>query len=208
MNQNVQAVSAERNVHLSCVVMTQWSDEVHQRIAKAIKNARGQKSAQWLADRTAELGHPITRSQIANYESGRKRALDIADLIVLAAALSTSPVVLVYPGPYDAEVEVLPGRYETALSAADWFAGIEVLDSVDHLIIEGIDGDKPPFMWLDWFATMQRLHLSRELGELEQQRKDFLSDHDPLTDADANKLLKNFDSHLRLLKKQIRALDA
>lgn len=104
--------------------MTQWSEETHRRIAAAIKKARGKRSAQWLADRTAELNYPITRAQIANYESGRKQSLDIAELVVLAAALNTSPVSLVFPGPYDEEVELFPGESHTQFMAAQWFSAI------------------------------------------------------------------------------------
>ena len=98
---------------------------MHERIAGAIKLARGKRSAQWLADRTADLGYPITRAQIANYESGRKQSLDIAELLVLAAALDTSPVCLVYPGPYQNKLEVMPRRHSEELDAAQWFSGIE-----------------------------------------------------------------------------------
>ena len=65
---------------------------VHRRIVAAIKSARANHSAQWLADETERLGYPISRAQIANYESGRKKGLDIAELLVLAAALRIPPL--------------------------------------------------------------------------------------------------------------------
>lgn len=100
---------------------------MHARIAAAIKEARGKRPAQWLADRTAELGYPITRAQIANYETGRKKTLDIAELVVIAAALGTSPVALVYPGPYNEKVEVVPGREAWGFNAVQWFSALEWL---------------------------------------------------------------------------------
>lgn len=160
--------------------MTQWSEETHVRIAVAIKAARGRRSAQWLADRTAELGYPITRAQIANYESGRKRSLDIAELIVLAAALDTSPVMLVYPGPYDSEVEVVPGCNLREIHAAEWFSGI---DDVDHLIGEialpgesrrGIAGAD----WEAWTENIQALEAWRALRHLERLRNELYEDDD------------------------------
>lgn len=118
--------------------MTQWSEATHSRIAAAIKAARGkQRSAQWLADRTGELGYPITRAQIANYESGRKQSLDIAELVVIAAALDLSPAQLIFPGLVDGLVEVLPDRTITSASALEWFSGMgpplpwEVVPPVD-----------------------------------------------------------------------------
>ena len=63
---------------LDCVFMTQdqdWGGALHARIARAIRTARqGRLSAQQLADETERLGYGISRSQIANYESGRKKA--------------------------------------------------------------------------------------------------------------------------------------
>lgn len=103
--------------------MSDWGADIHVRIATAIKKARGKRSAQWLADRTAELGYPLTRSQIANYESGRKKRLDVAELLVLCAALGTSPVTLVFPGPYDEPSEVLPGQSPKAFYGAQWWSG-------------------------------------------------------------------------------------
>jgi transcriptional regulator with XRE-family HTH domain len=61
-------------------------------MAAAIKSARASRSAQWLADETERLGYPISRAAIANYESGRKKGLDVAELLVLAAALNCPTV--------------------------------------------------------------------------------------------------------------------
>ena len=87
---------------LECVTMTQnpeWVEGVHQRIAQAIRSVReGRLTAQQLAEETERLGHAISRSQIANYESGRKQSLDVAELLVIAAALDVSPLSLLFPG--------------------------------------------------------------------------------------------------------------
>jgi hypothetical protein len=76
-----------------------------------------------LADATARLGYPITRSQIANYESGRKQSLDVAELLVIAAALDVAPLELLFPGEPDQVMETLPGRMATTLAATNWFVG-------------------------------------------------------------------------------------
>lgn len=113
--------------YLYSVAMTQqegWGGVLHQRIAAAIRNAReGRMSAQELADETARLSYPVSRSQIANYESGRKQSLDVADLLVLAAALNIPPGLLLFPGYPVGEVEFLPGRSADAKAALDWFSG-------------------------------------------------------------------------------------
>ena len=101
-----------------------WSEALHQHIAQAIRSARrGRMSAQELANETKRLGYPISRSQIANYESGRKQGLDITELVVLSRALGLPPVALLFGGAPDEAVEVLPGEKVTSVSALAWFIG-------------------------------------------------------------------------------------
>jgi len=108
-----------------CVDMTQttWAEDTTRRIAASIKALRGRRSTQWLADRTAELGHPISRTAISNLEVGRKRAVDVPELAVLARALGVPPLLLLYPAISAGEVEVLPGHRTSSWSAVQWFAG-------------------------------------------------------------------------------------
>lgn len=101
-----------------------WVQSLHERIAEAIRDARrGRMSAQQLADETKRLGYPMTRSQIANYENGRKLSLDVAELMVLAAALRVPPVSLLFGGPPDEHWEVLPGQKDATVAALAWFTG-------------------------------------------------------------------------------------
>lgn len=81
-------------------------------------------SAQDLADACADLGHPIPRNVIANMESGRRSTLPLVDVLVLAAALRTPPVLLLYPLGYVEDVQKLPladpvGTWD----ALRWFTG-------------------------------------------------------------------------------------
>ncbi|MFD6128574.1 hypothetical protein [Streptomyces diastaticus] len=83
-------------------------------------------SAQQLADECARLGHPaLQRTVISNIETGRRRDVSVADLMVLAAALDVAPASLIYPVGYAAEVEALPGRACAPLDAVDRFAGLD-----------------------------------------------------------------------------------
>jgi len=101
-----------------------WAEALHGRIAHAIRTARqGRMSAQQLADETERLGYGISRSQIANYESGRKQSLDVAELLVIAAALKVPPVTLLFGGPPDADVEILPGWIKPTYFGIAWFSG-------------------------------------------------------------------------------------
>jgi transcriptional regulator with XRE-family HTH domain len=101
----------------------EWVEGLHQRMSAAIKSARASRSAQWLADETDRLGYPISRAAIANYESGRKKGLDVAELLVLAAALRIPPLTILFPELPDGRVEVLPGVQTTSWGAAAWFSG-------------------------------------------------------------------------------------
>ena len=100
-----------------------WPDEITARIAGAIKKLRGDRSGQWLSDRTADLGHRVSRSTISEIETGRRKSITVADLIILAAALDTVPVALVYPGPYDEDVRALPAVEVPQIWAVRWFSG-------------------------------------------------------------------------------------
>ncbi|ORW33233.1 hypothetical protein AWB91_08890 [Mycobacterium paraense] len=90
---------------------------MHRRIAAAVKYSRRGLSAQQLADITTLLGYPISRSLIANYESGRKRSLDVTELLVLAHALDVPVLALVFPGPPDSRIEVVPGQMMSTVEA-------------------------------------------------------------------------------------------
>ncbi len=65
-------------------------------------------SAQDLADRCEQLGHPIPRNVIANMESGRRANLPLVDVMVLATALRTYPVCLIFPVGYVDRTQELP----------------------------------------------------------------------------------------------------
>ena len=81
-------------------------------------------SAQDLADRCAEIGHPIPRNVIANMESGRRANLPLVDVLVLAEALRTYPICLLYPVGYVDEVQRLPlQNTEPTWDAMHWFTG-------------------------------------------------------------------------------------
>lgn len=105
------------------MTQSEWGDETVRRIAGAIRAARGKRSVQWVADRTVELGHPISRAAISNLEVGRKIGVDVTELVILARALEVAPMMLIYPDLMDGPVEVVPGQTVTTFAAHKWFAG-------------------------------------------------------------------------------------
>lgn len=88
----------------------EWVDRVKANVAGEVRRRRKEMgwSAQDLADRCEELGHPIPRNVIANMESGRRAVLPLVDVIVLAAALETYPAHLIFPVGYVEETQELP----------------------------------------------------------------------------------------------------
>ena len=123
-----------------------WAEKQAHRVAMEVRRLRSRRSAsaQWLADRTAELGYPVTRSVISDLEIGRRRYVTTAELIVLALALDTAPIALMYPAPYLDKIQALPARdggrareLETIL-AVQWFSGLPGLD-LDHLGMPIVD---------------------------------------------------------------------
>jgi transcriptional regulator with XRE-family HTH domain len=83
-------------------------------------------SAQQLADRTAELGMPVSRPVIADLENGRRRYVTTTELIALAQALrATSPLDLLYPEDL-AEIEAVAGQVVPRVAAVRNFTGIEM----------------------------------------------------------------------------------
>src|SRR4051794_39336218 len=101
----------------------QWAQDLVKRVGAAMKQARGDKSARWVSDRTAELGYRISPTVIAKLDSGhRGGVLSVAELLVLAAALSTAPLALLFPDALD-DVTILPGKAVRGVDAVGWFTG-------------------------------------------------------------------------------------
>ncbi|MFE7286712.1 helix-turn-helix domain-containing protein [Streptomyces noursei] len=106
----------------------EWVDQVMATVAKEVRRRRKElgMSAQSLADACEEIGHPIPRNVIANMESGRRASLPLVDVMVLAEALHTNPICLIYPVGYVEQVQKLPLRHsEQTWDAMRWFTGAE-----------------------------------------------------------------------------------
>lgn len=133
--------------------MTQgWVDELNDRMRDAVRLARGARSAAAIAAETERLGYPLSRSLLANFENGRKQGLDVAELIVLAAALGVAPAAVVFPCLPAGQVEMLPGQPVPAEDALRWFSGE----------VDDVEGPRPDLAELlkatrDKFALEERL---------------------------------------------------
>ena len=142
-----------------------WQVELAGRVGRAVQQAR--KAARWtaleLAARCEELGYPISRVAISKIESNsRAGKIDLAELIVLAAALNTSPVNLLYPGPYDTQIELMPKLDVTEYVAAEWFSGTSTYRQHDILVVPSDRFEE----FNEWQSNTDTLRQWREMDEL------------------------------------------
>jgi transcriptional regulator with XRE-family HTH domain len=100
---------------------------------KTFRRLRGWSKAE-LSRRLAELGRPMSLDVITKIELG-KRAVDVDDLVVLAAALDTSPTRLLLTGTSSGRtLEVTPEVAVSEDSAWRWVRGEQPLGfrNADH----------------------------------------------------------------------------
>lgn len=72
-----------------------WTSQIGQTVARLRKEARLSQAA--LCAACENFGYPIPRHTIASLETGRRRGLDLHELVVIAAALQVSPAELLFP---------------------------------------------------------------------------------------------------------------
>lgn len=107
--------------------MTQeeWPARLANRVAAEVRRHRMRRemSAQQLSDACVKLGLPLSRSALANFESGRRPTVSVAEVITLGKALGVPPIELVFPVGQSELSEVLPGQEMGTWQALRWFAG-------------------------------------------------------------------------------------
>lgn len=102
----------------------QWELALSGRFGKAVLDRRKalKLTAADVAEKTKTLRYPVTAVALSKIENNKRAGkLDVAEVMVLAAALSTSPIQLLFPDLVDVPVEMLPDRTVTAIQAIDWF---------------------------------------------------------------------------------------
>jgi transcriptional regulator with XRE-family HTH domain len=101
-----------------------WSSGWSAAIGRNIQAARGRAhlTGEQLARRTRDLGYEVTRSAIANIESGRRDTVTVQQVTVIAMALDTSPVRLLFD-PTAPETDLLPADPVSGIEASEWWSG-------------------------------------------------------------------------------------
>lgn len=167
-----------------------WPKRLTASIAAQLQRLReGKMSAQQLADATAALGHPIARSVIANLESGRRDAISVAELLVLARALRVPPLQLVLPIGHGPTVELLPGTVADTWDAAQWITGEGPFPPSDSILEDVDDWKDSPVSYFreqmqlidDWFRAHRDVTVAREQGttaeaEAAERRREVVGD--------------------------------
>ena len=107
-----------------------WESGLGGRIGRAVAARRTQLllTAASLSERTKGLGYPITAATIGRIESNeRSGRFEVAELLVLAAALEIPPALLLFPGFPDGVEQVLPHVSGSSDSAVRWISGTDGL---------------------------------------------------------------------------------
>jgi transcriptional regulator with XRE-family HTH domain len=102
-----------------------WQEGLTRIVAGEVRRYRHERqmSAQRLADRCAMLGFPIPRPVLSNIENGRREAITLPELLVLAAALEVPPLLLVIPVGRQGSIEIVPHVNVLIWEAARWWRG-------------------------------------------------------------------------------------
>ncbi|AZQ35946.1 XRE family transcriptional regulator [Streptomyces cyaneochromogenes] len=106
----------------------EWKARLVKGVAQQVRRYRLERgiSVQGLADIcTEQYGLPIKRSVLANFEGGRRPALSVVELIVIARILRVPPAQLLFPVGLEELTEVLPGQAVDPWAALKWFTGEE-----------------------------------------------------------------------------------
>jgi hypothetical protein len=137
-----------------------WAAQQAVTIGEEIRQLRGGRSGQWLSDRTAALGYRVTRTTISELENHKRKYVTTAELMVLARALNTTPIALLYPRPLSGDsIEMLPGSKASKTVALQWFSG--EVDVPSPWVCDNPD---------EYRANLEPVEAARKVSELEQQK--------------------------------------
>ncbi len=164
-------------------------------------------TASELSRRTVDLGYPISRGAIAKIESNlRSGKIDVAEVLVLAAALDIPPVLLLFPQfSTDGFGAVLPGLLATEDGAVRWMSGQVPLPperDMPGMHLEHGDANLPndgvklvTSMQLLREALGTRISLVHHLHTLEEAGDEL---------ADANRMLEMNNELIQSVRQQVR----
>jgi transcriptional regulator with XRE-family HTH domain len=120
------------NISLYCAFMTQNGTPA-ETVARRVRELR--KSYGWSAERLAnemtKAGIAWDRSIVANLENGRRRSVDVGELLALGFVLNCPPLLLLAPIGHDVEITVRPGVTVNPYELVDFLTGDRRLPAPD-----------------------------------------------------------------------------
>jgi transcriptional regulator with XRE-family HTH domain len=163
-------------------------------------------TASELSRRTADLGYPVSRVAIAKIESNlRAGKIDVAEVLVLAAALDIPPVLLLFPQvSTDGGSPALPGCVTRDDDAARWMSGQVSFPQDYDLSSMRLTGDPhPPNEGVNLITAASLLEQALDtrislVSHLEKVQGDAAEA------ATAQRMLEKNREHIEALRKQIR----
>lgn len=113
-------------------------------------------TVQEVAGRCAKLGLPLGRVTLSKLERGHRESVQLAEILVIAAALEVAPVDLMAGLGREAVTEILPGVSVTTWDAVRWITGTASLEPAgDGAVLHArAGGPGELFAWHD--ATLAR----------------------------------------------------
>ena len=110
------------------------------------------------------MGPEISRSVVADIENGRRKFITVTELMSLARALNTAPILLIYPGPYRDKTEFLPGAIATQMWALKWFsAGLAEWSE------ESVSDDSVSHQRDTYQSNVRRFRMAEAIWDLEEK---------------------------------------
>ncbi|KMO70094.1 helix-turn-helix protein [Mycolicibacterium chlorophenolicum] len=179
-----------------------WQLDLAKRFGDAVKKCRTDRklTAQQLADRTREVGYPVTRVAISKIESNsRAGKVDVAELLALATALNVPPVTLLFPHLPDGIVQYAPGIPATSEKGMEWFGG-------EWTFFWSFDGDvkaEPAPLGQVLRATRERSEARKILSDLVRKASSTGPDDDP----DAQRRAELYEREIHYAELRINQLN-
>lgn len=99
-------------------------------LARRVKEVRGRRSQEWLAQTVTALGHPMHQTAIAKIEAG-DRKVTVDEMLLLAVALEIPPSLLLVPVESDDDMAVTPTMNVYPWRVWEWLRGEEPLPGRD-----------------------------------------------------------------------------
>lgn len=161
---------------------SEWERDLAARIGRAVAARRTELllTVDGVSERTKALGYAISSATIGKIEdNARAGKLELAELLVLAAALETPPVLLLFPEFPDGSAEVLPGLMTGSYAGARWVSGTDGLPaSVDGESDRGLYATPSAY---DGIALVESANEAREreLDEFRAQIESNRGEADP-----------------------------